>query len=66
VWTFELNFGLCGGRVYRGSQTFLFPIHLSENISPSAILYGTFVPMAAYFVIKKLIVDPFLKQQREQ
>ncbi|KAL8587316.1 hypothetical protein ACOMHN_045563 [Nucella lapillus] len=53
-------------RVYRGSQTFLFPIHLSENLSPSAIMYGTVVPVAAYFIIKKLIVDPFLKQQKEQ
>ncbi|XP_025083076.1 dnaJ homolog subfamily C member 11-like isoform X2 [Pomacea canaliculata] len=53
-------------RLHRGSQTFLFPIHLSETISPSAILYGTFVPIAAFFLIKKLIVEPFLKQQKEQ
>ena len=52
--------------MYRGSQTFLFPIHLSESISPSAIIYGTLVPIAIYFVVKKLIVDPFLKQQKEQ
>ncbi|XP_076451686.1 dnaJ homolog subfamily C member 11-like isoform X2 [Babylonia areolata] len=53
-------------RVYRGSQTFLFPIHLSESVSPSAIVYGTLIPVATYFIIKKLIVDPFLKQQKEQ
>ncbi|KAK7093992.1 dnaJ homolog subfamily C member 11-like isoform X2 [Littorina saxatilis] len=53
-------------KVYRGSQTFLFPIHLSETLSPSAIMYGTLVPVATYFVVKKLIVDPFLKQQKEQ
>nr|KAG5695333.1 hypothetical protein BaRGS_006557 [Batillaria attramentaria] len=52
--------------VYRGSQTFLFPIHLSESICPTAIVYGTAIPIAAYFVVKKLIVDPFLKQQKEQ
>ncbi|KAK7481415.1 hypothetical protein BaRGS_00027371 [Batillaria attramentaria] len=53
-------------KVYRGSQTFLFPIHLSESICPTAIVYGTAIPIAAYFVVKKLIVDPFLKQQKEQ
>lgn len=52
-------------KVYRGSQTFLFPIHLSETISPSAIVYGTIIPIAAYCTIKKLIVDPFLKQQKD-
>ena len=53
-------------RVYRGSQTFLFPIHLSESLSPSAIVYGTLIPIATYFVVKKMIIDPFLKQQKEQ
>jgi len=53
-------------RLNRGSQTFVFPIRLSENISPSAIFYGTFVPFAAYFLVKKLIVDPYLRQQKEK
>ncbi|XP_050414413.1 dnaJ homolog subfamily C member 11 [Patella vulgata] len=52
-------------KLLRGNQTFNFPIYLSESLSPSAVFYGTVVPAAVYFVVKKLIVNPFLKQQKE-
>jgi DnaJ family protein C protein 11 len=42
------------------------PIKLSEEIIPSSVLYGTIVPLVAYFTIKKLIVDPFLSDQKEK
>ncbi|XP_021372896.1 dnaJ homolog subfamily C member 11-like [Mizuhopecten yessoensis] len=50
----------------RGQQEFFFPIHLSESIVPEAIVYGTFLPLAIYFVAKKLIIDPYLKCQEEE
>lgn len=53
-------------RVNRGNQTFGFPIHLAESIAPNAVFYGTFIPIATYFAIKKLVVEPFLRRQKEK
>ncbi|KAL3861143.1 hypothetical protein ACJMK2_007212 [Sinanodonta woodiana] len=53
-------------KLNRGQQTFNFPIMLSEQILPSAIFYGTFIPIFAYFVIKKIIIDPFLQEQTKK
>lgn len=51
-------------RLNRGSQTFTFPIRLSESILPSAVFYGTFLPIVTYFLVKKLVVDPYISQQK--
>ncbi|BFZ23520.1 hypothetical protein BsWGS_26560 [Bradybaena similaris] len=51
-------------KLLRGQQTFFFPIYLSEGLNPSAVIYGSLLPLAAYYVIKKLIIDPVLKQQK--
>ncbi|ELT99888.1 hypothetical protein CAPTEDRAFT_177367 [Capitella teleta] len=53
-------------RLHRGSQTFLFPIHLSEEIVPQAVFYGTVVPVLLYFGVKVLVVRPFLKDKQEE
>ncbi|XP_059141903.1 dnaJ homolog subfamily C member 11-like [Physella acuta] len=53
-------------KLLRGQQTFFFPIYLSEGLSPSAVIYGALVPLTAYFVIRKLIVNPILRQQKEK
>ncbi|KAL5013903.1 hypothetical protein ScPMuIL_008173 [Solemya velum] len=53
-------------RMHRGQQTFVFPIHLSEQILPSAIFYGTVIPMLTFFTVKKLIVDPFIQEQKKR
>ena len=50
----------------RGSQNFIIPIHLSSEIMPTAIFYGTVIPIGVYYVIKKLIVDPYVKQKDEE
>ena len=42
-----------------------FPINLSEEIQPAAIFYGTVVPVAVFWVVKMLIVNPFLKMEKE-
>ena len=52
--------------VTRGNHLFVFPIHLSEFVSPSPIFYGTVVPLAAYFAIKILIVKPYIDKQQER
>ncbi len=50
----------------RASQTFLFPIHLAHDISPQAIFYGTVAPVLTYWLIKVLVVGPFLNRQKTE
>jgi DnaJ family protein C protein 11 len=49
--------------VYRGRQTFMVPILLSSEIMPSAIFYGTVTPVIAYYVVKRLIIDPYKREK---
>jgi DnaJ homolog subfamily C member 11 len=50
----------------RGSQQFIFPIHLSNEVIPSAIFYGTVTPLVVYFVVKRLVLDPYQKNKEEK
>ena len=52
-------------RLTRASQVYSFPIYLSEEINHAAIFYGTVVPVAVFWVVKMLIVNPFLKMEKE-
>ncbi|KAJ7393345.1 DnaJ (Hsp40), sub C, member 11 [Desmophyllum pertusum] len=52
-------------KLTRASQVYNFPINLSEEIHPAAIFYGTVVPVAVFWVVKVLIVNPFLKMEKE-
>ena len=49
----------------RGPQTLIAPIHLSHEIVPSAIFYGTIAPLAIFYVVKKLIIDPYVRDKEE-
>ncbi|CAG5123998.1 unnamed protein product, partial [Candidula unifasciata] len=51
-------------KLLRGQQTFFFPIYLSDNLNPSAMLYGALLPFAAYYIVRKLIVEPIILQQK--
>uniref|UniRef100_U5EWB7 Putative molecular chaperone dnaj superfamily n=1 Tax=Corethrella appendiculata TaxID=1370023 RepID=U5EWB7_9DIPT len=53
-------------KIIRSSQTYLFPIHLSEEIIPAAIFYSTVTPLIAYFVIKKIIIEPMNAEQKQR
>lgn len=50
----------------RSSQSYIFPIHLSEEIIPAAIFYATVTPLLAWFVLKKTIIEPMSKEQKEK
>lgn len=50
----------------RGRQSYFFPILLSEQVLPSSIFYGTFLPTVAYLAVKKLIVDPYVKRKESE
>lgn len=48
----------------RANQTYSFPIHLCEEVIPSAVFYATIVPLVVYVLVKKGIVEPFHKEQQ--
>jgi len=53
-------------KVHRHSQRFDFPIFLSDSFSPSALFYGTVLPVVVFFALKKLIFLPMLTGQKEK
>jgi DnaJ homolog subfamily C member 11 len=48
----------------RASYTFSFPIHLSEEVVPAAIFYGTVVPAVSWLLVKSLIIDPYVAREK--
>jgi DnaJ family protein C protein 11 len=52
----------------RGSQTFTFPLQLSQDIIPSAIFYATIAPVLGYLILDRLVIRPYnrFEQEREQ
>ncbi|CAG9771903.1 unnamed protein product [Ceutorhynchus assimilis] len=53
-------------RLTRANQVYSFPIHLCEEIMPSPVFYATIAPMLLYIVVKKGIVEPFLKEEKSK
>jgi DnaJ family protein C protein 11 len=39
---------------------------LSHDVLPSAIFYGTVTPIAVYYIVKKLIVEPYVSNQNKK
>ena len=52
-------------KLTRASQTYLMPVHLSDEVMMQPVFYGTIVPLVAWFTVKKLILDP-LEARRKQ
>ncbi|XP_050306839.1 dnaJ homolog subfamily C member 11 [Anthonomus grandis grandis] len=53
-------------RLSRANQVYSFPIHLCEEIMPSPVFYATVVPLILYVVVKKGVVEPFLKEEKSK
>ena len=53
-------------KLKRGNQTYMFPIHLSDEILLQPIFYGTITPMLAWFTLKKFIIDPYERKKKEK
>lgn len=51
-------------RLTRANQTYVFPIHLCEEVLPSPVFYATVTPLIMYAVLKKLIIDPVAAEQK--
>lgn len=53
-------------KLSRASQTYLFPVHLTNQLLPSAVFYATAGPLLFYLAVHRLIVIPFTQAQKEQ
>uniref|UniRef100_A0AAY4EDW4 DnaJ homolog subfamily C member 11 n=1 Tax=Denticeps clupeoides TaxID=299321 RepID=A0AAY4EDW4_9TELE len=53
-------------KLNRASQTYFFPIHLTDQLMPSAIFYATVGPLVFYLAIQRLIIRPYVHAQKEQ
>lgn len=65
----ELSFFLVAvvfPRLNRASQTYLFPIHLTDQLLPSAVFYATVGPLVIYLAVQKLVITPYMRSQKEQ
>lgn len=51
-------------RLLRGNQTYSFPIHLCDEILPSPIFYGTVTPLVVFAIVRRLVVEPYMQQQK--
>lgn len=53
-------------RLNRASQTYFFPIHLTDQLMPSAVFYATVGPLVVYLALQQLIIRPYVRAQKEQ
>lgn len=53
-------------RLARASQTYLFPVHLTDQLLPSAVFYATVGPLLVYMAVHRLIIIPYTQAQKEQ
>ncbi|XP_011310505.1 dnaJ homolog subfamily C member 11 isoform X1 [Fopius arisanus] len=53
-------------KLMRASQTYLLPISLCEDVLPAPVFYATVAPLITWTFVKKLIIDPVVKEQKER
>ncbi|KAJ8384238.1 hypothetical protein AAFF_G00206990 [Aldrovandia affinis] len=53
-------------KLNRASQTYFFPIHLTDQLLPSAIFYATVGPLVFYLAMQRLVIKPYMRAQKEQ
>ncbi|XP_039698258.1 dnaJ homolog subfamily C member 11 [Pteropus medius] len=53
-------------KLNRASQTYFFPIHLTDQLLPSAVFYATVGPLIVYFAMHRLVIKPYLRAQKER
>uniref|UniRef100_A0A3Q2YUJ9 DnaJ homolog subfamily C member 11 n=1 Tax=Hippocampus comes TaxID=109280 RepID=A0A3Q2YUJ9_HIPCM len=53
-------------KLARASQTYLFPVHLTDQLLPSAVFYATAGPLLVYMAVHKLVIIPYTRAQKEE
>lgn len=52
-------------RIIRSTQSFIFPIHLSEEIVPAAIFYASVTPLLVWLLVRKSIIEPMNESEKQ-
>uniref|UniRef100_UPI0037E86314 dnaJ homolog subfamily C member 11-like n=1 Tax=Semicossyphus pulcher TaxID=241346 RepID=UPI0037E86314 len=53
-------------KLARASQTYLFPVHLTDQLLPSAVFYATVGPLLIYMAVHRLVIIPYTRAQKEE
>uniref|UniRef100_A0A665T2N2 DnaJ homolog subfamily C member 11 n=1 Tax=Echeneis naucrates TaxID=173247 RepID=A0A665T2N2_ECHNA len=53
-------------KLARASQTYLFPVHLTDQLLPSAVFYATVGPLLVYMAVHRLIIIPYTRAQKQE
>ncbi|KAL7648908.1 UNVERIFIED_CONTAM: hypothetical protein RMT77_000842 [Armadillidium vulgare] len=53
-------------RLHRATQTYATSILLCEELLPAPVIYGTVIPIVGWLALQKLIIQPYLKQQKQK
>lgn len=53
-------------KLVRASQTYTFPLHLSDEILLQPLFYGTVTPLIVWYTLKKLIFDPLEAKKKAE
>ncbi|KZC09223.1 DnaJ like protein subfamily C member 11, partial [Dufourea novaeangliae] len=53
-------------KLSRASQSYTLSIHLSDEILTAPVFYATVVPIATWTVVKKMVIDPIVKEREER
>lgn len=53
-------------KLNRASQSYTFSVHLSDELLPAPVFYATVVPIITWAVVKKIIIDPVVKERQER
>ncbi|XP_047440216.1 dnaJ homolog subfamily C member 11 [Mugil cephalus] len=53
-------------KLARASQTYLFPVHLTDQLLPSAVFYATVGPLLVYMAVHRMVIIPYTRAQKEQ
>ena len=56
----------CKLKLTRASQSYMLPIHLSDEVMLQPVFYGTLVPLLAWFTVKKLILNPLEENKKAE
>ncbi|KAG4070024.1 hypothetical protein HA402_013684 [Bradysia odoriphaga] len=53
-------------KVIRSTQSFIFPIHLSEEVVPAAVFYASVTPLLVWLLVRKSIIEPMNESEKQK
>lgn len=55
-------FLLVPGSFRRGDQRLVFPFTVSDEVTPSAVIYATVLPLSFYYLVRECVVRPYARR----